>query len=74
MSPEQIRGGEVDSRADIWAFGCVLFEMLTGEHAFLKEHGTGYLDGSFGSREPEWGKLLQSTPTALRRLLGRCLR
>ena len=72
MSPEQIRGGEVDSRADIWAFGCVLFEMLTGEHAFLKSTVPDTLTAVL-DREPEWGKLLQSTPTALRRLLGRCL-
>ena len=72
MSPEQVRGREVDSRADIWAFGCVLFEMLTAEHAFLKNTVPDTLTAVL-DREPEWRKLPAKTPPALRRLLDRCL-
>jgi eukaryotic-like serine/threonine-protein kinase len=72
MSPEQARGEPVDRRCDIWAFGCVLFEMLTGQPAFdgsdTSETVTAVLE-----REPEWGALPESTPAAIRRLLARCL-
>jgi len=72
MSPEQARRQPVDKRADIWAFGCVLFEMLTGHAAFpgetVSDHIAAILD-----REPEWAKLPAETPPAIRHLLRRCL-
>jgi Tol biopolymer transport system component len=72
MSPEQARGRAVDRRSDIWAFGCVLFEMLTGEHAFDGEDLPGTL-ASILTREPAWSSLPSGTPPALHRLLRRCL-
>src|SRR5687768_3203415 len=56
MSPEQARGKAVDRRADIWAFGCVLFEMLTGKRAFAGETAADVLAATV-SREPEWSHL-----------------
>jgi len=72
MSPEQARGGLVDRRTDIWAFGCVLFEMLTGRRAF---DGTATADivAAVLTREPDWQRLPAGTPPAIRRLLSRCL-
>jgi len=72
MSPEQARGQAVDKRTDIWAFGCVLYEMLTGRRAF---------DGATSSemiakvleREPDWTALPATTPPAVGRLIERCL-
>jgi Tol biopolymer transport system component len=73
MSPEQARGQSVDKRTDVWAFGCVLLEMLAGRQAFP---GTTVTDviASIVAREPEWDALPPDTPPALRRLLQRCLR
>ncbi len=72
MSPEQARGQSVDKRADIWAFGCVLFEMLTGRIPFpgatVSDHIAAILE-----REPDWSAVPASTPAAIRRLLKRCL-
>ena len=73
MSPEQARGKTVDKRADVWAFGAVLFEMLTGERAFQGEEITDTIL-SVISKEPSWPKLPAATPAGLRRLLARCLR
>ena len=56
MSPEQARGQAVDKRADIWAFGCVLFEMLTGRPPFEGETSIELL-GSVMHKEPAWGLL-----------------
>ncbi|HUE87144.1 MAG TPA: serine/threonine-protein kinase [Vicinamibacterales bacterium] len=72
MSPEQVRGTPADSRTDIWAFGCVLFEMLTGHVAFL---GATHSDtiARILERDPEWHVLPSSTPAGVRRLLRRCL-
>ena len=72
MSPEQARGRAVDKRADIWAFGCVLYEMLTGVPAFGGETVTDVL-GSIVKSEPDWSKLPNDTPPAIARLLRRCL-
>ena len=72
MSPEQARGRAVDARTDIWAFGCVLFEMLTGRRPFDGETVTDIL-GAIVHKEPEWGLLPGTLPDSLRRMLERCL-
>jgi eukaryotic-like serine/threonine-protein kinase len=72
MSPEQARGKPVDKRADIWAFGCVLYEMLTGQTAFAGETLTDTL-GAILEREPQWASLPHATPAGIRRLLQRCV-
>ena len=73
MSPEQARGKVVDRRADIWALGCVIFEMLTGARAFDGESITDVLSAVV-SKEPDWSKLPPATPPGLSRLIRRCLR
>lgn len=73
MSPEQARGKPVDRRADIWAFGAVLYEMLTGDRVFGGETATDVL-GAIVHREPDWQALPQDTPRRIRALLQRCLR
>ena len=72
MSPEQARGLPVDKRADIWAFGCVLYEMLTGERAFAGEH-TSDVIARVIERDPDFNEVPAETPGAIRRLLQRCL-
>src|SRR5262249_30969385 len=72
MSPEQAKGKTVDKRSDIWAFGCVLFEMLCGKQAFGGETLTDTL-AAVVRGEPDWDSLPSSTPNSIRRLLGRCL-
>jgi Tol biopolymer transport system component len=72
MSPEQARGLPVDKRTDIWAFGCVLYEMLTGRMAFPGSTLSDTLV-SVLEREPDWSALPSSTPTPVRRLLERTL-
>ena len=72
MSPEQARGRAVDARTDIWAFGCVLFEMLTGRRPFNGETVTDIL-GAIVHKEPDWSVLPGTLPDSLRRLLERCL-
>ena len=72
MSPEQARGKAVDKRADIWAFGCVLYEMLTGRVPFDGETASDTI-GRILEREPDWSALPAATPVAIRRLLLRCL-
>src|SRR6185295_12273874 len=72
MSPEQAKGKETDRTTDIWAFGCVLYEMLTGRSVFEGET-LGEILGSVFKAEPDWNRLPVETPTAIRRLLGRCL-
>ena len=72
MSPEQARGQAVDKRTDIWAFGCVLYEMLTGRVAFAGETVSDTI-GKILEREPDWSALPAATPAAIRRLLLRCL-
>ena len=72
MSPEQARGHNVDKRADIWAFGCVLFEMLTGRAAFAGDTASDTI-AKILEREPDWSALPSAAPVAIRRLLFRCL-
>ena len=72
MSPEQAKGLAVDKRADIWAFGVVLFEMLTGRRLFAGDSVTETLAAVL-TREIDWKALPATTPPALRRLLERCL-
>ncbi len=73
MSPEQARGKAVDKRADVWAFGCVLYEILTRTPAFEGETLTDVL-GAVVRAEPDWTRLPADTPSAVRRVLMRCLR
>jgi Tol biopolymer transport system component len=73
MSPEQARGEAVDGRTDIWAFGCVVYEMITGRRAFDGRSATDVLAAVITS-EPDWRALPEDTPDAIRRLLARCLR
>ena len=72
MSPEQARGQVVDKRTDIWAFGCVLYEMLTGRLAFPGETISDSI-AAILEREPEWSALPAHTPAGIRQLLRRCL-
>ena len=72
MSPEQARGLEVDKRTDIWAFGCVLYEMLTGRQAFAGELASDILAAVIRA-EPEWTALPDRLSPNLRSLLERCL-
>jgi tetratricopeptide (TPR) repeat protein len=72
MSPEQARARPVDRRADIWAFGCVLYEMLTGRSPFRGETVSDTIARVL-EREPDWRALPSSTPRRLRELLRNCL-
>jgi serine/threonine-protein kinase len=72
MSPEQARGKPVDRRTDIWSFGCVLFEALTGRRAFDGETVSDTVAAVL-SQEPDWTVLPADTPVAVRSLLRRCL-
>ena len=72
MSPEQARGKQVDKRADIWAFGCVLFEMLTGTRAFQGEDVSVTLANVI-NQQPQWDVLPEGISPSLRTYLRRCL-
>jgi serine/threonine protein kinase len=72
MSPEQARGIAADKRADIWSFGVVLYEMLTGQHLFHSETVSDTLAGVLKT-DPDWNVLPPETPPSVRRLLRRCL-
>jgi len=73
MSPEQVRGQAVDARTDVWAFGCVLYELLTGARAYSGPTVTDVLAAVL-EREPEWTKLPATTPVPVVTLLRRCLK
>jgi serine/threonine-protein kinase len=73
MSPEQARGLPVDTRSDLWAFGCLLYEMLTGRRAFAGVSASDVLAAVLRD-EPDWTALPADTPRGVRRLLRRCLR
>ena len=73
MSPEQARGQAVDTRTDIWAFGCVLYEMLTGSRVFAG-HTSAESLAEVLKTDPDWSRLPAQTPENIRRLLDRCLR
>ena len=73
MSPEQARGLTIDKRSDIWAFGCVLFEMLSGRRAFEGATITDTLARVL-DHDPDWNALPADTPAPIRTLLERCLR
>lgn len=72
MSPEQALGNPVDKRTDIWAFGCVLYEMLTGRAPFPGETISRII-ASVLERDPEWGALAANVPPGVVRLIERCL-
>jgi formylglycine-generating enzyme required for sulfatase activity/predicted esterase len=72
MSPEQARGEPVDTGTDIWAFGCLLYELLTGKRAFDAGSVSDTLDAVL-KRDPDWTALPASTPGSIRALLRRCL-
>jgi Tol biopolymer transport system component len=72
MAPEQAKGRPADKRADVWAFGCVLYEMLTGRAPFAGEDVSDTLANVL-KREPDWNLLPAETPAAIRALLKRCL-
>ncbi len=72
MSPEQARGRMVDKRTDIWAFGCILYELLTGRQAFGGESTSDCMAAVLRG-DPDWTPLPAPTPPGIRRLLRRCL-
>jgi eukaryotic-like serine/threonine-protein kinase len=73
MSPEQAKGRPADKRSDVWAFGCTIYEMLTGTCAFGAEN-VGDILANVLRNEPDWTRLPASTPPAVLRLVRRCLR
>ena len=72
MSPEQARGAQIDHRSDVWAFGCVLFESLSGCRAFAGDRFSETL-AKVLEAQPDWRALPPSTPTAIAQLIHRCL-
>src|SRR5262245_17606081 len=73
MSPEQARGKPLDRRTDVWAFGCVLFEMLTGQQTFDAGDTVSDAVASILKNDPDWTRLPADTPSVIRGLLRRCL-
>jgi serine/threonine protein kinase len=72
MSPEQIKGRAAGKRSDMWAFGCVVYEMLSGQRAFAGDDASDTFASVLKS-QPDWSALPSDTPEAIRRLLRRCL-
>jgi serine/threonine protein kinase/TolB-like protein/Tfp pilus assembly protein PilF len=72
MSPEQARGRDADHRSDIWSFGCILYEMLTGQVPFKGQTAADTL-ARIIEREPDWGLLPENTSANIRALIRRCL-
>src|SRR5688572_12641610 len=72
MSPEQARGKPIDRRADVWAFGCVLYDMLTGRPAFAGATLSDTISNIL-TRDPDWNAVPPHAPPAVRRLVRRCL-
>ncbi len=72
VSPEQALGRPVDKRTDIWSFGCVLYEMLTGTRAFPGDTMSATISAVV-AREPDWTRLPAATPPGVRRALYTCL-
>jgi hypothetical protein len=73
MSPEQARGKPVDRRTDIWALGCILYELATGQRAFDGSTTTDTM-AAILTREPDWSRVPPASPPALTALIARCLR
>jgi serine/threonine protein kinase/Tol biopolymer transport system component len=73
MSPEQVSGKRADHRADIFAFGAILYEMLTGKHAFKKPTSAETMTAILNEDPPSISQLARSTPPALQRIVQRCL-
>ena len=74
MSPEQVRSRNVGRRSDVWAFGCVMYEMLTGRQAFPSGETVADTLAGVLTREPDWDALPATTPSTVRSLIRRCLR
>jgi Protein kinase domain len=72
MAPEQARGKTIDKRADIWAFGCVVYEMLTARRVFESDEVSDTL-AAILTKEPDWNRLPADTPPSIAKLLRRCL-
>ena len=72
MSPEQVRGQDVDRRTDIWAFGCILFELFSGRFPFDAPTASDTIAAVL-EKEPDWTALPAATPASVRHLIGRCL-
>jgi eukaryotic-like serine/threonine-protein kinase len=72
MSPEQARGRKVDKQTDVWAFGCILYDMFAGRSAFASETISDTL-AAILTRDPDWSLLSADTPASIQRLLERCL-
>jgi Tol biopolymer transport system component len=72
MAPEQAKGRPVDKRADVWAFGCLLFEMLTAQRLFAADNVSETIAAVL-TRDPQWTQLPDATPEPVRRLLRRCI-
>jgi Tol biopolymer transport system component len=73
MSPEQARGKAVDKRTDVWAFGCVLYEMLAGQRVF-QGHDVAEILASVIKEEPNWSAIPKQVPPSVAQLLRRCLK
>ncbi len=73
MAPEQVRGGVADARSDIFAFGAVLYEMLTGKRAFQKDTPAETMSAILNEEPPPASQTAQSVPPSLQKIVGRCL-